>query len=483
MADKTVAMQELWPQVLEAAKGRRRFTWILLNQNAKVVSYDGATLILTWVNQGSLDNFVSSDSLSVLEEALEKVLNHPAFVESVVEKAQPAPVHLTLESPATQAHLPVAVTAPNLSSQPDEPATSTLHRVLGQTAFLMHEQGNNRAAALLTDVEDVELVPKNRSGDRETAVLIVPAYLVPRFTDDVNAAIQPVFEHVAERHGLEINGITAAPALPEIGDDWRQILQARLAKGATSNQTSKTHAKAAFPTSGREDFVEGQWPGCTRYGKTTGRRCRRAAAEWPAYDDLPSPVAACAGHLTPEEWAACQQARDRSRKEHGARLRAELAARETHRDMPKTAADLNFTPRPCIGECTSQERALGHDSDEASVTCANCDRWVCVSCGRAPVEGILEFCADCSKQESMDDPEPEWHWEHEGETDTDPHPQARLTAMVNELVKATGTTHRQVNARLNRSVGVTTRVGADEEVIRRAASAASAWLDRLSPSG
>lgn len=483
MADKTEAMQELWPQVLEATKERRRFTWILLSQHAKVVSYDGATLILTWANQGALDNFVSSDSLSVLEEALEKVLNHPASVESVVEKAPPAPGHPTPESSATPVHLSVAVTAPAPSPQPNEPATSTLHRVLGQTAFLMHEQGNNRAAALLADVEDVELVPKNRSGDREAAVLIVPPYLVPRFTDDVNAAIQPVFEHVAGRHGLEINGITAAPALPEIGDDWRQILQARLAKEAASNQTSKTHAKEAPPTPSSEDFIEGQLPGCTRYTKTTGRRCRRAAAEWPAYDDLPSPVAACAGHLTPEEWAACQQARDRSQKEHGARWRAELAERETHGDMPKTAADLNFTPRPCIGECTSQERAWGHDSDRASMTCANCDGWVCVSCGRAQVEGVLEFCADCSEQESMDDPELDWHWEPEGETDTDPHPHARLTAMVNELVKATGTTHRQVNARLNRSVGVTTRVGADEEVIRRAASAARAWLDRLGLSG
>ncbi|WP_405958542.1 hypothetical protein [Streptomyces phaeochromogenes] len=151
--------------------------------------------------------------------------------------------------------------------------------------------------------------------------------------------------------------------------------------------------------------------------------------------------------------------------------------------MPKPAADINYTPQPCIGECISQQRALVHDSDGALVTCANCDGWVCVSCGQAQVEGMLEFCADCSKQESMDDAEPEWHWEHEGETDIEPHPHALLAAMVNELVKATGTTHRQVNARLNRSVGVITRVGADEQVIRRAASAARAWLDRLSSSG
>lgn len=54
--------------------------------------------------------------------------------------------------------------------------------------------------------------------------------------------------------------------------------------------------------------------------------------------------------------------------------------------------------------------------------------------------------------------------------------------LVNDLVKATGTTHRQVNARLNRKAGVITRVGADEQVIRRAARDARAWLDQLGSS-
>ncbi|MEW1926791.1 hypothetical protein [Streptomyces sp. NPDC088360] len=70
-----------------------------------------------------------------------------------------------------------------------------------------------------------------------------------------------------------------------------------------------------------------------------------------------------------------------------------------------------------------------------------------------------------------------------GVPDTDPNPRARLTVMVNDLVKATGTTHRDVNARLNRRIGVRSRAGADEQVIRRAASAARSWLDELGSSG
>jgi hypothetical protein len=54
--------------------------------------------------------------------------------------------------------------------------------------------------------------------------------------------------------------------------------------------------------------------------------------------------------------------------------------------------------------------------------------------------------------------------------------------VINNLVRATGTTHQQVNARINRSIGVASRVGADEQVIRSAAGAARDWLDRLSRS-
>ncbi|WNO62408.1 hypothetical protein RPQ02_40210 [Streptomyces sp. AM2-3-1] len=255
MADKVAVMRELWLQVLELVMMRRRFAWILLSQNARVLAYDGTTLTLAWINQGSLDNFVNSGSASVLEETLEELLGQPAAVDSVVEKTPPALVRHTPEYPAPQVHVSVAVTTPEPPSQPTEPATTTLHRVLGQTAFLMHEQGDSRAAALLADVEDVELVPGNRFGDWENAVLIVPPYLVPRFTEDVIAAIQPVFDHVAGRHGVEIGGVTAAPALPEIGDGWRQILQEELARGATSNQASRTRAREAVPTLSREGFV------------------------------------------------------------------------------------------------------------------------------------------------------------------------------------------------------------------------------------
>lgn len=143
------------------------------------------------------------------------------------------------------------------------------------------------------------------------------------------AAIEPVFLHVAGRHGLQINGVRAAGALPEIGEDWRQVLQTKLAaadEDTAPAQVPQVPPKEVSSKLGRKETVEGQASGCTRRGKTTGGRCRRPAAEWSACDDLPPPVAACFGHLTPEEQKACQQARDRAREECNARWQAERAA-------------------------------------------------------------------------------------------------------------------------------------------------------------
>lgn len=127
--------------------------------------------------------------------------------------------------------------------------------VLAQTAHLLHEQGNNQAAALLLDVDDVEIVPGNRFGDWQDAVLIVPPYLVSRFTKEAIDSIQPVFGHVAERHEIEIRSVSAAPALPKVDENWRQALQQRLTQGTASNQAARTRSKSSGAVLGADGFV------------------------------------------------------------------------------------------------------------------------------------------------------------------------------------------------------------------------------------
>ena len=46
-------VRRLWPEVLEEVKGKRRFTWILLSQNARVAELRNGTLLLALSNAGA----------------------------------------------------------------------------------------------------------------------------------------------------------------------------------------------------------------------------------------------------------------------------------------------------------------------------------------------------------------------------------------------------------------------------------------------
>ncbi|MGW2826043.1 DNA polymerase III subunit gamma and tau [Streptomyces sp. NPDC001443] len=75
----------LWPNILEAVKNRRRFTWILLSQNAHVSGFDGTTLQLGFASAGARDNFTSSGSEDVLRQALLEQFGVQWKVDAVVD--------------------------------------------------------------------------------------------------------------------------------------------------------------------------------------------------------------------------------------------------------------------------------------------------------------------------------------------------------------------------------------------------------------
>ncbi|MDX3715521.1 DNA polymerase III subunit gamma and tau, partial [Streptomyces europaeiscabiei] len=75
----------LWPNILETVKNRRRFTWILLSQNAHVAGFDGTTLQIGFVNAGARDNFASSGSEDVLRAALSEQFNVHWKIEAVID--------------------------------------------------------------------------------------------------------------------------------------------------------------------------------------------------------------------------------------------------------------------------------------------------------------------------------------------------------------------------------------------------------------
>ncbi|WP_074998859.1 DNA polymerase III subunit gamma and tau [Streptomyces qinglanensis] len=78
-------IRQMWPQILEAVKNRRRFTWILLSQNAQIVGFDGKTLQVGFPNAGARDSFANGGSDEVLRQALGDALGVQWQVEAIVD--------------------------------------------------------------------------------------------------------------------------------------------------------------------------------------------------------------------------------------------------------------------------------------------------------------------------------------------------------------------------------------------------------------
>ncbi|GAA1090348.1 hypothetical protein GCM10009577_10190 [Streptomyces javensis] len=85
MAQGAVQVRQMWPDILEAVKNRRRFTWILLSQNATVSGFDGTTLQLGFSNAGARDSFVGGGSEDVLRQALQDAIGVQWRIEAIVD--------------------------------------------------------------------------------------------------------------------------------------------------------------------------------------------------------------------------------------------------------------------------------------------------------------------------------------------------------------------------------------------------------------
>ena len=78
-------LRRLWPDVLEEVKNRRRFTWILLSQNAHVADLTNGTLVLAMPNAGARDSFGRGGSEDVLRDALIAVIGADLKIETMVD--------------------------------------------------------------------------------------------------------------------------------------------------------------------------------------------------------------------------------------------------------------------------------------------------------------------------------------------------------------------------------------------------------------
>ncbi|MFJ9797765.1 DNA polymerase III subunit gamma and tau [Streptomyces sp. NPDC101145] len=145
MAQGAVQARNMWPGILEAVKNRRRFTWILLSQNAQVAGFDGTTLQLGFLNAGARDNFASSGSEEVLKQALAEQFHVNWKIEAIVDPsggAGQAPGQGGYGRPASGGPLGSAAQAPYAAPQaPHSPQGAPRPAQQPQSAPAPHQQG------------------------------------------------------------------------------------------------------------------------------------------------------------------------------------------------------------------------------------------------------------------------------------------------------------------------------------------------------
>jgi DNA polymerase III subunit gamma/tau len=121
-----VDVRRLWPDLLESVKVKRRFTWILLSQNAQVAAVDDKTLTIALVNNGARQSFSSGGSEEILRQAAIDVIGHDWRIEAIVDPtAQPGAHGDTVTRPAVTPEpeaSSISTDQPPAAPAPDRPA-------------------------------------------------------------------------------------------------------------------------------------------------------------------------------------------------------------------------------------------------------------------------------------------------------------------------------------------------------------------------
>ncbi len=171
----TSELRQMWPNVLEEVKGRRRFTFMLLSQNAQVAEVKDGRLILAFANPGARENFAASGNHDVLADSLIEVIGVELTIQAVVAKSgeQPAP------QPAGTASEPIPRAQPSAeqpqSPQPPERQKPSFAEAASAASVPENESGTGEdniasdddaellnadeaAAALLAETFDAEII-------------------------------------------------------------------------------------------------------------------------------------------------------------------------------------------------------------------------------------------------------------------------------------------------------------------------------------
>jgi DNA polymerase-3 subunit gamma/tau len=81
------SLRRMWPQVIDAVKGKRRLTWSLLATSAQILSLDDENITIGIVNSGARDSFVRSESDLILSDAFEEVTGVRRKIVAIVDSS------------------------------------------------------------------------------------------------------------------------------------------------------------------------------------------------------------------------------------------------------------------------------------------------------------------------------------------------------------------------------------------------------------
>jgi hypothetical protein len=150
--------------------------------------------------------------------------------------------------------------------------------VLGATAHLLAQMGDQQASLLLEDVEGLDMESEHRGlmekdpwgtgeGDgslyaRNSNVyyLNVEPFLQPRFTPEVLQRIMPVMRSIAQRTRLPyLEFLDARPALPNIDTKtWREALRQQYANEDVTNSARKERLDPKSPVADGLTFTNAE---------------------------------------------------------------------------------------------------------------------------------------------------------------------------------------------------------------------------------
>ncbi len=131
-------VRRIWPDLLEAVKKMRRFTWILLSQNAQVIGVDATSLTVGFKTAGARDSFVGGGSEEILRQAAIDMIGVDWKIEVAVDpSADPG------SETAPRVIRPAVTTAPSVT----EPATHESAGAAGGPPSWATDEGDEAAPA------------------------------------------------------------------------------------------------------------------------------------------------------------------------------------------------------------------------------------------------------------------------------------------------------------------------------------------------